>query len=310
MESGKNCSLFESDCTGKNMTDKASTVNFAGLTDRYAEYQRAKTVILPIPYDNTSTWQKGADRGPLALLEASVNLEMFDIETATEVFRTGICTLPPVDCPADPAAMVEAVRKAALPHFQAGKLVVGLGGEHSVTVGLVRAAQQCHNDLTVLQFDAHTDLRPSYEGSPYNHACVMARVNETCRSVQVGIRSMDKEEWDHADRDRIVFAHDLHKLGMNAAVDALDLLGDSVYITIDLDVLDPAFMSSTGTPEPGGLDWYTLVGLLRRVVREHTIVGLDVVELLPHQHNRAPDFLAAKLIYRTLSMIFAREEYS
>ncbi|MHB1350567.1 MAG: agmatinase [Desulfobulbus sp.] len=282
-------------------------MNFGDLPEKYSNYRQARTVILPIPYDNTSTWLKGADRGPQALLEASANIELFDIETGTEVFRTGICTLPPVVCPDDPGQMAEEVRAQAEPHFEAGKFVVGLGGEHSVTVGLVRAALNRHPGLSVLQFDAHSDLRKEYEGSPYNHACVMARVNEMCPSVQVGIRSMDKAEWDNADRDRIVFAHDLHKLGMNAAGDALDLLTDKVYLTIDLDVLDPAFMPSTGTPEPGGLDWYTLTGLIRRVARERTIVGMDVVELLPRPENPAPDFLAAKLVYRTLSMIFAKE---
>ena len=279
---------------------------FGGLAEQYTEYRQAKTVILPIPYDKTSTWLKGADRGPQALLEASVNLELFDIETGTEVFQTGICTLPPVVCPDEPEDMVKEVRKQALQHFQQGKFVVGLGGEHSVTVGLVRAAVEVHPGLSVLQFDAHSDLRQTYQGSPYNHACVMARINELCTSVQVGIRSMDKEEWDKADRDRIVFAHDLHKYGMNAADETLDMLHDKVYITVDLDVLDPSLMPSTGTPEPGGLDWYTLIGLMRRVVRERNVVGMDVVELMPGKHNRAPDFLAAKLIYRTLSMVFGR----
>lgn len=282
-------------------------MNFGNLPDEFTGYKRSRTVILPVPYDNTSTWLKGADRGPQALLEASANVELFDIETRTEVYRTGICTLPPVVCPADPSLMVEEVAAQAEPHFQAGKFVVGLGGEHSVTAGLVRAAANCQPGLSVLQFDAHSDLRQEYEGSPFNHACVMARVNEICPSVQVGIRSMDKAEWDSADRDRIVFAHDLHRQGMNAASEALDLLSDKVYLTIDLDVLDPAYFPSTGTPEPGGLDWYTLTGLIRRVVRERTLVGMDVVELLPRPENPAPDFLAAKLIYRTLSMIFAKE---
>ncbi|MDD3618372.1 MAG: agmatinase [Desulfobulbaceae bacterium] len=281
-------------------------MNFADLPAAYTGYEQARTVVLPIPYDKTSTWRKGADLGPQALLAASANMELFDIETGSEVFRTGICTLPPVDCPADPAAMVDEVEKQALHHFRNGKFVVGLGGEHSVTVGLVRAAARKFGNLSVLQFDAHSDLRPEYEGSPFNHACVMSRVSEICGVVQVGIRSMDKAEWDAADRDRIVFAHDLNKYGMNAAAEALELLTDTVYITVDLDVLDPSVMPSTGTPEPGGLDWYTLTGLIRRAAGERTIIGMDVVELLPDQSNPAPDFLAAKLIYRTLSMVFGQ----
>lgn len=281
-------------------------MKFADLPDEYTGYAQAGTVILPIPYDKTSTWRKGADLGPQALLRASANMELFDIETGSEVYRTGICTLPPVACPDDPERMVEAVERESGRHFQSGKFVVGLGGEHSVTVGLVRAAAKKYGDLSVLQFDAHSDLRTEYAGSPYNHACVMSRVNEICGSVQVGIRSMDKAEWDGADRDRIVFAHDLHKYGMNAAGEALEMLTDNVYITIDLDVLDPSVMPSTGTPEPGGLDWYTLTGLIRRVAGERKIIGMDVVELLPNEFNPAPDFLAAKLIYRTLSMVFAQ----
>lgn len=281
-------------------------MKFADLSDPYTGYAQARTVILPIPYDKTSTWRKGADLGPKALLSASANMELFDIETGSEVYRTGICTLPPVVCPADPEGMVDEVERQACQHFLNGKFVVGLGGEHSVTVGLVRAAAKKYGNLSVLQFDAHSDLRPEYEGTPYNHACVMSRVNEICGSVQVGIRSMDKAEWDAADRDRIVFAHDLHKYGMNAAGEALEMLTNTVYITIDLDVLDPSIMPSTGTPEPGGLDWYTLTGLIRRVAGERKIIGMDVVELLPNEFNPAPDFLAAKLIYRTLSMVFAQ----
>lgn len=280
-------------------------MKFGDFPEQYTGYEQSAIIVLPVPYDNTSTWLKGADRGPEALLRASSYLELYDIETATEVFRRGICTLDPVDCPQDPEEMVEVVRKNALAHFQAGKFVVGLGGEHSVSIGLARAAAGCFSDLSVLQFDAHSDLRDSYQGSRYNHACVMARVNELSSSVQVGIRSMDREEVDRMDRDRVVFAHDLHKYGMNAASEALEMLSDTVYMTIDLDVLDPSIMPSTGTPEPGGLDWYTLTGLIRRVVREKKVIGMDVVELLPREHDPAPDFLAAKLIYRTLSMIYA-----
>jgi len=280
-------------------------MQFGDFPEKYRGYEQSSIVLLPVPYDNTSTWLKGADRGPEALLRASYNLEFYDIETRSEVFRKGICTLDPVVCPEDPEAMVEAVRKAAEPHFQAGKLVVGLGGEHSVSIGLVRAASRCYSNLSVLQFDAHSDLRNEYEGSPFNHACVMARINEECPSVQIGIRSMDSEEVGRVNPDRIVYAHDIHKHGMNAAAEALESLTDTVYLTVDLDVLDPSVMPSTGTPEPGGLDWYTLTGLIARVARDRRIVGMDIVELLPRDHDPAPDFLAAKLIYRTLSMIFA-----
>lgn len=278
-------------------------MKFADIPEEYSGYTQAQAVVLPIPYDGTSTWMKGADQGPKALLEASAYLELYDIETDCEVYRQGICTLPPVDCPVPPEDMIAEVRKHAGPLFQDNKIVVGLGGEHSVTVGLVQAAQEKYSNLSVLQFDAHTDLRDTYEGSSFNHACVMARVNDVCSSVQVGIRSMDISEREKVDSGRLVLARDLHYHGMNAASDALDLLSETVYITIDLDVLDPSCMPSTGTPEPGGVDWYMLNELIAQVASEKKIVGFDVVELLPRSNNRAPDFLAAKLVYRTLSMI-------
>ena len=280
-------------------------MKFADIPEEYRAYDSSKVVILPVPYDGTSTWMKGADRGPQAILDASFHLELYDIESKTEVYRHGICTLDSVSCPSDPREMVAELRQRALPLFRDNKLVVGLGGEHSVTVGLVEAARVRYPNLSVLQLDAHTDLRESYQGSNYNHACVMARVSEICPAVQVGIRSMDIEELESTDPARLVFAYDLHQFGIAAAVDALELLTDTVYLTIDLDVLDPSCMPSTGTPEPGGIDWYLLNSIIERVAREKTIVGMDVVELLPQQHNRAPDFLAAKLIYRSLSMILS-----
>ena len=279
------------------------TMKFADIPEQYRDYTSSKAVILPIPYDGTSTWMKGADRGPQAILDASFHLELYDVETRTEAYRKGICTLEPVSCPEDPEEMVATVRQRAIPLFQDNKLVVGLGGEHSVTVGLVRAAQVRYPNLSVLQLDAHSDLRDSYLGSRYNHACVMARINEICPFVQVGIRSMDMEELDGIQPDRLVLARDLHSHGLAAAIDCLDKLSDTVYITVDLDVLDPSCMPSTGTPEPGGIDWYLLNNIIQHVVSEKKVVGMDVVELLPGRHNRAPDFLAAKLIYRSLSMI-------
>ncbi len=276
---------------------------FADIPECYSDYTTSKAVILPIPYDGTSTRMKGSDRGPQAILDASFHLELYDLETRTEIYRKGICTLEPVSCPEDPEEMVAKVRQRAVPLFQDNKLVVGLGGEHSVTVGLVRAAQIRYPNLSVLQLDAHSDLRDSYQGSRYNHACVMARINEICPFVQVGIRSMDREEREGVTPDRLVLARDLHSHGLAAAIDCLDQLSDTVYITVDLDVLDPSCMPSTGTPEPGGIDWYLLNNIIQHVISEKKIVGMDVVELLPQQHNRAPDFLAAKFIYRSLSMI-------
>jgi agmatinase len=279
---------------------------YGALPDEFAAYATARIAILPIPYDGTSTWQKGADQGPAALLAASANMELYDLETNSEVFRQGIVTMPPVACPAQPEQMIAAVTDFTTSILTDQKFVVGLGGEHSITIGLVKAMHQFYPHLSVLQLDAHSDLRPEYEHSPYNHACVMARVREICPIVQVGIRSMDSSELPYFDSERVVFAHEF-PINQQQLAKILKHLTDQVYVTIDLDVFDPAYMPSTGTPEPGGLDWYTVMHILNVLVKNKKVVGFDVNELLPNPQNKAPDFLAAKLVYRFLSMIFEQE---
>jgi agmatinase len=278
---------------------------YGALPEEFCQYETASIAILPVPYDGTSTWMKGADYGPQALLEASANLELYDIETDYEVFKQGIVTVDPVLCTEEPGAMVAAVYERARRLLKDGKFVVGIGGEHTISVGLVRAAATRFSNLSVLQFDAHADTRNEYEGSRYSHACVMSRIGEICPYVQAGIRSMDSSELKTLNRDRTFFAHEIIK-GHDVTSRALKALTKNVYVTIDLDVLDPSIMPSTGTPEPGGLDWYTLLGFMESVVMGKNIVGIDITELLPNPANRGPDFLAAKLVYRVLSMIFLR----
>jgi agmatinase len=278
---------------------------YGALAEQFCQFDEASIVILPVPYDGTSTWMKGADRGPEAILEASANMELYDIETDSEVFRRGIATMDPISCPENPEDMVNVVYEAAKSLLKYDKFVVGIGGEHSISIGLVRAAADKYRDLSVLQFDAHADTRNTYEGSRYNHACVMSRIGEICPYVQVGIRSMEASNRKSLDRGTTFFAHEL--LG-NALPNIHQLLTQNVYVTIDLDVLDPSVMPSTGTPEPGGLDWYTLMGLIQSVVQQKNVVALDVTELLPNAANKAPDFLAAKLIYRMLSMVFSERD--
>jgi agmatinase len=199
--------------------------------------------------------------------------------------------------------MVEAVRQRVQDHIQEGRFAVVIGGEHSVSIGSVMAHVQRYGDITVLQLDAHCDLRDEYEGSKYNHACVMARIKELCPIVQVGIRSMDSSEKEFLDRSRVFFAKDIcHKADWLNEVVAK--LSQQVYISIDLDVFDPSIMPSTGTPEPGGLLWYDVLALLRAVCEQRNVVGFDVVELCPDSRNLAPDFMAAKLIYKLLSYKF------
>lgn len=276
---------------------------YGDLSGKYRDPQRSGIVLVPVPFDATSTWIKGADRGPEAILEASANMELYDIETGSQVFEKGIFTDEPLVTGEDPRAMVEAVQHRVTHWLEKDKFVVTLGGEHSISLGPVLAHHGKYPEMSVLQLDAHTDLRPKYEGSPYNHACVMARVREVCPVTQVGIRSMDVSEKEYLDPERIFFQERI--VTMDDWMDrVIGTLNDRVYVTLDLDVLDPSIMPSTGTPEPGGMDWYSILGLLRRVAEEKKIVGFDVVELCPTEHNKAPDFLAAKLIYKILSYCF------
>ena len=268
-------------------------------------YESASIAILPVPYDGTSTWIKGADKGPEALLDASYNLEFYDIETDLEVFHHGIATLDPVLTDESPEAMADAVQSRMEQILSDGKFPVMIGGEHSVSIGAFRAIHKKYNDISILQLDAHSDMRNAYEGSSHNHACVMARAKDlTDQITQVGIRSSAIEEKKNINPDRIFYAHQIKQTeGWIDKVSAQ--LGKKVYITIDLDVLDPAFMPSTGTPEPDGLTYRQVIDVLKRIIQDHEVVGLDVVELCPNQYNKAPDFLAAKLIYQFLSMLFA-----
>lgn len=281
---------------------------FGDFTPEEMCYQSAAIAILPVPYDGTSTWIKGADLGPKALLEASYNLEFYDIETRTEVYKRGIATLEPVTEAASPEAMADAVERRMEQILLDGKFPVLIGGEHSVSIGAFRAMARRYPNLSILQLDAHSDMRDEYEGSPCNHACVMARAKElTPHITQVGIRSSAREEQHNICPDRTFYAHDI--VGQEGWQERVSQqLTEAVYITIDLDVLDPAYMPSTGTPEPGGLSYREVITLLRRVIKDHRVVGLDVVELCPNPTAKASDFLAAKLIYQFLSELYADKE--
>ena len=280
--------------------------NFGALPPEYCGSSDSRVVIVPVPYDRTSTWVKGADKGPGAIIKASANVELYDIETDSQVYLNGIFTDEAVTSDLAPAEMVEAVRHRVQGHLANHKLAVVVGGEHSVSIGAVQAYVGRYPGMSVLQLDAHTDLRDEYEGSKYNHACVMARIRELCPIVQVGIRSMDIDEKPALAQGRVFFAEDIH--GSLAWIDKVAArLTEQVYITIDLDVFDPSIMPSTGTPEPGGLLWYDVLALLKAVCRRRTVVGFDVVELCPVEANWAPDFLAAKLIYKILSYVFRGE---
>jgi agmatinase len=277
-------------------------MNFGGAEVVY-DYAGSGIIIVPVPYDETSTWMKGSDKGPDAIMEASVNLEFYDVETGTEAHKKGIHTIDPILEKSSPEALVEAVCRKTLNLLADKKFPVIVGGNHTVSIGSIKAVSEEFENLTILQLDAHSDLRQEYEGSRFNHACVMARAREFAPLVQVGIRSMAAEEVAFADQTRIFYSHDLY-YNKQLYRSAIEKLSENVYITIDLDVFDPSLMPSTGTPEPGGPDYFEIMHFLRDVARARNIVGFDVVELCPSPVNKVPDFVAAKVIYQLLSYIF------
>ncbi|MFG0299173.1 MAG: agmatinase [Phycisphaerales bacterium JB047] len=286
-----------------------------GFLDIPDEFTRpdAKVQVIPVPYDATSTYRKGADQGPQAIIDASAQVEWYDIQTDAEYYQQGICTQEPVICDAhDPIKLAPLVKERVTDSLRNGQLPIVLGGEHSVTIGAVEAAAECCGPISVLQIDAHGDTRETYHGSTHNHACVMARVREHASIVQVGIRAIDAEELEAMDRDRVYFGHQIDawtRANDTSWMDrAIAQLEDRVYLTIDLDAFDPSILPSTGTPEPGGMDWFTVNELVRRVAQQRTIVGFDVVELCPNPNHHASDFIAAKLVYRVMSEILAAQK--
>lgn len=286
-------------------------IQFLDPPAEFTEAAASAVRVIPVPYDGTSTYRKGADKGPDAILEASGQVEWFDIETRTEVHRVGIHTEAPVECGTTPEDLAPMVRQRVADCLASGRFPIVLGGEHSVTIGAVEAVAAHTKNLSVLQIDAHGDTRESYHDSTHNHACVMARAREHATIAQVGIRAIDKQEWDTMDRERVFWAHDIRAARGDAAKEAawmdevMASLDDNVYITVDLDAFDPAYLPATGTPEPNGLDWHTVNTLIRRVCAERNVVGFDVVELCPHEAHHGSDFFAAKLVHRMLSEVFA-----
>lgn len=282
-------------------------MNYAGIEDEFAQLESAETVLIPVPYDGTSTWIKGADKGPEAFLDASANMELYDIETKSEPYKNGVFLADPISENSSPEAMTEAVYQTTKSYLEKEKLVTLFGGEHSISIGAIRAFYEKFEDLTVIQIDAHSDLRQEYHGSKCNHACALAEAQKHTNLIQIGIRSMDTEELPYLDKKKVFFAHDICNRN-NWVKDVLKLTTKNVYITIDLDAFDPSIMPSTGTPEPGGLTWYQVMKLLKRIFKRTNVVGWDINELCPNPNAKASDFLAAKLYYRMLAEYFHRKK--
>jgi agmatinase len=285
--------------------DKTAS-RFLGLNDEESDYEKSKYVILPVGYEQTTTFGKGTALGPHAIIGASAQVELYDEELRAEPYRAGIYTLPePKTALLKPEGMVKAISDIVRKLADDGKFVVTLGGEHTVAIGPATAYAQLHPDLSILQIDAHADLRESYQGSRYSHACTMRRIRDIVdTTVGVGIRNISAEGADLAQRENVplFYAHEIagyddwHKR-------ALDYLTDVVYITIDLDGFDPSIMPGVGTPEPGGLGWYEVLRFLRKLCDAKSIVGFDVVELMPIPGSLVSEFSAAKLTYKLIGFI-------
>lgn len=282
------------------------------LEEPHSLYAPARAAILPLPFERTTTYGKGTAQGPTAIFHASHALELYDEELKSEPFRIGVATLPPFTPPAaDLAAALAEVRAEARRHLEAGKILVGLGGEHSLTSALAFAARDVHGELGVVQLDAHADLREEYEGTPWSHAAVMRRiVAEGIPTLAVGIRSLSTPEAELI-RERelpVLWGRDLHGESVLARFRRrLESLPERVYLTVDLDFFDPALVPATGTPEPGGGAWYPTLTLLRALFRRKEVVAMDLVELAPIEGQPASDFLAAKLVYKCLGYLQERE---
>ena len=284
------------------------TKTYAGISKEFAQLAHAKIVLIPVPYDGTSTWQKGADKGPNAFLNASENMELYDIETDSEVYRQGIYLTEPITVNASPEAMVDVVHQETKNYIKKNKFETVFGGEHSISIGTIRAFNEMFPSLTVLHIDAHADLRKSYDSSSCNHACAVYEASQYTNLIQVGIRSMDIKEKSTMNLEKTYFAHEM-AMDDSWMDSAIDQMTDNVFITFDLDAFDPSIMPSTGTPEPGGMLWYETLDFLKQVFKEKNIVGFDIVELCPNEADKSSDFLAAKLYYKMLSYKFQNDKY-
>jgi len=297
------------DVTARALVSEGPQSNFLGLPEEASRYETSRVVVLPMPFERTTSYGKGTALGPAAILEASRQVELWEEMLRSEPWRMGIATLLPfVPEARDAQAALAEIEAEAGRHLAAGKFLVTLGGEHSLTTAPVRAARLVHGELAVVQFDAHADLRPEYDGTPWSHASVMRRLHEDgFPALAVGIRALCDEEaaliadkglptiwgWELPARERFLAE--------------LDRLPEKVYLTFDVDFFDPSLMPATGTPVPGGGAWYPTLDCLRELFARKTVVAMDVVELAPQAGAHGADFLAASLVHKCLAYLQAAE---
>lgn len=277
--------------------------NFLALPDHLSRLDTARVAVLPVPYDSTTSFRPGARNGPLAIIEASYGLEDYDPELEVDVSQVGIHTAHAIEPHmGGPKQMVQRVREAAASFVQPERLLAVLGGEHSITSGVVAAHLELYPDLSVLFLDAHGDFRDEYMDTPWGHASVARRIHEQCPIVLVGTRSLSQEEHQRLRIDAVPTFYWPPTSPMdNLIAEVVERLSEHVYVSIDLDVLDPSIMSAVGTPEPGGMDWQQIITLLKAVADARHVVGFDVVELSPGEGPTACSYTAAKLAYKMMA---------
>ncbi len=287
-------------------------MNFGGIDEsQYSDLDTAKILILPVSYEGTVSYGTGTGAGAMAIIDASRNMELYEEETDAEVYRLGIHTLPEFTPRETPRSMMDDLYGYSKKLLELDKFICMFGGEHSVSAPIIRAHNEKYENLSVLQIDAHADLRDEYDGTPHSHASIMARVVKDLRipSVQVGIRSISGDEARSLKGDlptTIYWARDI--VGRTDWIDeAIDRLTDNVYLTIDIDGLDPSIVPTTGTTEPGGLGWYETLTLIRKLAEKKRVVGMDLVEYSYNEHYDSPAFLCSKLVYKSLAYIFRDE---
>ena len=277
-------------------------MNFLAIANAEAELKNSQVVVLPVPYEATTSYAKGTALGPKAILAASSQVEFYDEETKLEPYLLGIHTAASLDfAGCSPSESMQVIENSVANFAKMGKLPLLLGGEHTITAPAVRGVAQAHSDITVVQFDAHADLRQDYEGTTLSHAAVMARVRENFPAVQIGVRALCQEEaaWIERDNLPVYFQHQLKPGWIEQALAAVNT--DKIYLTIDVDVLDSSVMPETGTPEPGGMLYRDLLAALYKIMSHKTVVGIDIVEYMPRTDRHASALLAARLAAKCLA---------
>lgn len=287
-------------------------MNFGGIEEeKFSSFEAARVLMLPIAYEGTVSYGVGTAQGAAAIIEASRNMELYDDETDSEPYKIGIHTLSEISPEPTPEQMMTRLYQDTQNLLKSNKFVVSLGGEHSISAPIIRAHAEKFHNISILQIDAHADLRDEYDGTPFSHASIMARCVKDLKipAVQVGIRSLSADEarsLDYLPHVKTFFAKDI--VGKTGWIDeAVNHLTDNVYLTIDIDGLDPSLVPTTGTPEPGGLGWYEVLSLIRKLAEKRRVVGMDLVEYAHVEGGDATAFLCAKLVYKSLAYIFKGE---